>query len=406
MKKIIPILFVFAAGFGLALLYQLLAHPKTVRAQWSNECIAWIPDNPRCGDSGTCGQGTYTVTAASATGEGVMSHIQKQVPCDGTSCDDAIVPWSEENSSFCCDRDQDGYTGSHPGCPSPASDCNDTPGAGYSIHPGAHEGGYSDDDTYCHDGIDNDCDGLTDCQESACHGGAEVCDGIDNNCDGNVDENTCCDYGDPPIGDAPYGDYYYWCRNCWAYIGTYTCDPGTPVLIDVEGDGFALTDAASGVNFNLTGTGSHQYSWTVPGSDDGWLVLDRNNNGLIDDGKEMFGNVTAQSTPPAGESPNGFLALKEFDKEKNGGNGDGMISSADTAFSKLRVWQDRNHDGISEPDELMSLNSVGITSLDLSYKVSKRTDEYGNQFRYRAKASDKKHADVGRWAWDVILVPK
>jgi len=329
--------------------------------QLPSGCSSTIQWTEECGDALNCGSGVlrYSVPVG---GFGVQGLIDQFVACEGTTCPSEWRQVATYNG-YCCDQDGDGYYGT--GCG--GNDCNDDPHAGgFYVNPGRPE--------VCGDGIDNDCSG----GDAACPTPTPT--------------PIIWDCWNSPLRDECEANGGIWkgCRGCYS-----------PIVLDIQGNGFNLTGAADGVSFDIDGDGAAEnLSWTAAGSDDAWLFLDRNGNGIVDNGLELFGNFTPQ---PPSNVPNGFRALAEYDKPGGGGNGDGAISVGDAIYLDLRLWQDVNHNGISEPHELQVLSAFDVTVLDLDYKESKRTDEHGNRFLYRAKLKDGKGAKVGRWAWDVFL---
>lgn len=238
---------------------------------------------------------------------------------------------------------------------------------------------------------------------------------------------TWCDVHSTLAG--MFGSFaYWWCYNttdpwivfqcehgqdfAWWDYESCQCIPGaSPIVIDLGDAGIRLTSAERGVRFDIKAGGQPvQVAWTQRGSQDAFLVLDRNENGMIDDGSELFGNYTVQpDNPPFGVLPNGFLALSVFDKASAGGNGDEAITSADAIFDSLRLWVDVSHDGVSQPQELRELSERGVSSISLRYTNGRRRDEHGNVFLYRSRVEiERDPSDTQppqeRWAVDVFLV--
>ncbi|HGG7859286.1 TPA: hypothetical protein ACJJF9_002208, partial [Neisseria meningitidis] len=126
----------------------------------------------------------------------------------------------------------------------------------------------------------------------------------------------------------------------------------------------------SGSLFDHNGNGIRTATGWVS-ADDGLLVRDLNGNGIIDNGAELFGDNTKLAD--GSFAKHGYAALAELDS-----NGDNIINAADAAFQSLRVWQDLNQDGISQTNELRTLEELGIQSLDLAYKDVNKNLGNGN----------------------------
>lgn len=192
-------------------------------------------------------------------------------------------------------------------------------------------------------------------------------------CDIDPDSQECC-------AITPGG---YWDGN--------SCIPYTPLMV-VFGGERSLSTVDGGVQFAVVAGGPKiQSSWTRRDSNIAWVVLDRNRNGRIDDATELFSSTAPQ---PPSDSPNGFEALRMFDSTP-----DGWIDSRDAVYRSIRLWTDRNHDGISQTDELKSLQESGIARVSLEYRSTRRVDRAGNQWKYRARIV----GDGELALWDLIL---
>jgi hypothetical protein len=163
-------------------------------------------------------------------------------------------------------------------------------------------------------------------------------------------------------GDDDEGYYQTICNR----IVTPSADP---LILNLNGIGIETVGTGAGVLFDANGTGiKHPTGWVA--ATDGFLVLDRNGNGTIDNGTELFGN----STPLAGggTAANGYAALAAQDT-----NHDNAVNSLDANWNNLRVWQDLNQDGVSQSNELYTLGAEGIASLYLGVSTSYNSTQTG-----------------------------
>jgi len=149
------------------------------------------------------------------------------------------------------------------------------------------------------------------------------------------------------------------------------------------------------VNFDINAVGhTQQIGWTARDADVAFLALDRNRNGRIDDGTELFGNATPLRR--GGRASNGFIGLAQYDL-----NGDGVIDSADPIWNDLLLWIDANHNGITDPGELRHITASAITGIDLDYHWTGRRDQSGNHFGFEGSLHEGKAV---RPFYDVFFV--
>ena len=162
--------------------------------------------------------------------------------------------------------------------------------------------------------------------------------------------------------DRGYSNFFDSAKN-WVW-------PRDPILLDLDGDGLETVGLASNVYFDHDGDGVlTKTGWA--GANDALLVWDRNGNGTIDTGAELFGDFTV--LPNGTLAPNGFAALAALDA-----NGDGVIDATDPAFAELKLWRDISQDGVSQGGELVSLADAGIVSLNLAHSLKNQRLANGN----------------------------
>ncbi|MDQ1208531.1 Ca2+-binding RTX toxin-like protein [Acinetobacter baylyi] len=143
-----------------------------------------------------------------------------------------------------------------------------------------------------------------------------------------------------------------------------------PLILDLDGNGIETTGLEKGIQFELNTSGLKVTTgWAS--ANDGLLVWDRNNDGKINDASELFGNHVLMNDGSISE--HGFAALKDLDF-----NDDDTVDINDEAFNSLRVWKDTNQDGVSQENELFTLNELEIKSLNVNYVDTKTKFENGN----------------------------
>lgn len=154
-------------------------------------------------------------------------------------------------------------------------------------------------------------------------------------------------------------------------------DGEEPMILDLGGDG-VLTSSVDlqPVWFDLDGDGCREaIGWTAAGANDGFLAVDWNRNGSIDDGRELFGNATP--LPDGGVARHGYEALAAYDLPLHGGNGDGSITHMDRIFAHLRVWVDSDHDGVESVGETSTLPQAGVAAISLHWWMAGPDQNYG-----------------------------
>ncbi|MBA4706653.1 calcium-binding protein [Pseudomonas savastanoi] len=166
-------------------------------------------------------------------------------------------------------------------------------------------------------------------------------------------------------------------------------DARSPLILDLDGDGVETISAKSNIYFDHDGNGFSESSGWV-GKDDGLLVWDKNKDGKINQGAELFGNNTVSSS--GYKAANGFLALADLDE-----NQDGVFDIKDFAYAELNVWVDKNSDGIVDTGELLTLEQAGVKSISTSYAEPGKVDANGDVPSGVIDANGNEHRQLGSY---------
>lgn len=181
-----------------------------------------------------------------------------------------------------------------------------------------------------------------------------------------VSSSTACAPPQPPLPPPP--------PPAVDFCGTGCEDP---LVLDLNGDGVQTTGTGDPVLFDMDGDGVRELiTWTNPNTAEGFLFLDLDHKGRVENGSEIFGVGTVM--PDGSRGHNGFEALAVYDMTANGGNADGILDSDDAIWNRLRIWVDANHDGVCAPNETGTMHSYGVGSIQLGAVVTNAVDAAGN----------------------------
>jgi len=200
----------------------------------------------------------------------------------------------------------------------------------------------------------------------------------DDNSAGGQNENTYNQEDSPDTivfdADHPFSFIIHDKQGTILYMGTVSAQIIiTPLVLDLKNDGIKTSDLSDGVLFDLNNDGKKDLTGWIAGKDDAFLALDLNQDGIIDNGGELFGDNTLLNN--GRKASNGFEALAQYDTNK-----DLKIDEQDKTWKDLLLWLDINHNGFSEKEELILIKDSQVHEIYLEYSYLNKVD-HGNLLR-------------------------